>query len=91
ACASDLILSTYFLGSSATNSALTLNFLGEFSPNARGGTPFAPFQLEYPVIDSGQMLDLLISDYTFNTLLYHLHRFAIFFELLPCIYGNRYL
>ncbi|VDM12053.1 unnamed protein product [Wuchereria bancrofti] len=77
-CASDLVLATYFLGSSATNSDLTLNFLEEFSPNAQGGTPFAPPILQYPVPDSGQMLDFLISDYTFNTLLYHFHRKGIF-------------
>uniref|UniRef100_A0A0R3RRC3 BPI2 domain-containing protein n=1 Tax=Elaeophora elaphi TaxID=1147741 RepID=A0A0R3RRC3_9BILA len=78
ACASNLLLSTYLLSSSATNSDLTLNLLGEFSPNAQGGTPFAPPVLQYPVADSGQMFDLLISDYTFNTLLYHLHRKGVF-------------
>lgn len=80
-CASDLFLSTYLLGSSAANSHLTLNFLGEFSPiYAKGSTPFAAPILQYPVSDNGQMINLLVSDYTFNTLLYHLHRFAIFFE-----------
>ncbi|MCP9258865.1 LBP / BPI / CETP family protein [Dirofilaria immitis] len=77
-CAADLDLSTYFLGSSTTNYDLILNLLAEFSPNARGGTPFAPPILHYPISDSGQMLDLLISDYTLNTLLYHLHRKGIF-------------
>ncbi|KAL4001674.1 LBP / BPI / CETP family C-terminal domain protein [Acanthocheilonema viteae] len=77
-CASNLALSIYLLDSSATNSDLTFNLLGEFSPNAQGGTPFAPPLLQYPIPDSGKMFDLLISDYTFNTLLYHLHRKGIF-------------
>ncbi|VDK79623.1 unnamed protein product [Litomosoides sigmodontis] len=77
-CASDMVLSTSLLDSSSTNSDLTLNLLGEFSPNAQGDTPFAPPVLEFPVQDSGKMLDLLVSDYTFNTLLYHLHRRGVF-------------
>ncbi|VDM92070.1 unnamed protein product, partial [Onchocerca ochengi] len=77
-CASDLALSTYLLGSSTTNYDLTFGLVGEFSPKARGGTPFGPPMLQYPVLDSGQMFDLLLSDYTLNTLLYHLHRKDIF-------------
>uniref|UniRef100_A0A8R1TLB4 Lipid-binding serum glycoprotein C-terminal domain-containing protein n=1 Tax=Onchocerca volvulus TaxID=6282 RepID=A0A8R1TLB4_ONCVO len=77
-CASDLALSTYLLGSSTTNYDLTFDLAGEFSPNTQGGTPFGSPVLQYPVSDSGRMLDLLISDYMLNTLLYHLHRKGIF-------------
>ncbi|VDK27955.1 unnamed protein product [Gongylonema pulchrum] len=77
--ASDLALSTYLLGAYATNLDLTLSFVGEFSPNGRTGTiPFAPPILHYPNPYSAQMLDLLLSDYTINTLLYHLHRRGLF-------------
>lgn len=78
ACASDLVLSTYYLGSSATTTDFTLNLLGQFSSsNERGGTPFAPPPIQYPTPTSDRMFDLLISDYPLNTLLYHLHRFVV--------------
>ncbi|VDO47521.1 unnamed protein product [Onchocerca flexuosa] len=81
-CVSDLALSTYLLGSSTTNYDLTFSLVGEFSPNTRGGTPFGPPLLQFPILDSGQMIDILVSDYTFNSLLYHLHRFGIFSKYL---------
>uniref|UniRef100_A0A915PI86 Lipid-binding serum glycoprotein C-terminal domain-containing protein n=1 Tax=Setaria digitata TaxID=48799 RepID=A0A915PI86_9BILA len=83
-CASDLTLSTYLLGTVMANYDFILSLSGEFSPSARGGTPFPPPILQFPMISGGRMLDLLISDYTFNTLLYHLHRTGIFtFRLSP--------
>lgn len=73
--ASDLALSTYLLGTYATNFDFTLSLSGEFSPGARtGSTPFGPPVLHYPNLYGARMLDLLISDYTVNTLLYQLHR-----------------
>ncbi|VDN04444.1 unnamed protein product [Thelazia callipaeda] len=51
---------------------------GEFSPKAQGGTPFAPPILRFPTVNNAHMFDLLISDYTINTLLYHFHRADVF-------------
>jgi hypothetical protein len=55
-------------------------FSGEFSPLGRGGTPFAPQLIAFSRSPGTRMVDALISDFTINSLLYHLHRFTIVFR-----------
>jgi hypothetical protein len=55
-------------------------FSGEFSPLGRGGTPFAPQPIAFSRSPGSRMVDALISDFTINSLLYHLHRLTIVFR-----------
>lgn len=63
------LLNTY-----ATNSDFTVDLNGEFSPNAAGGTPFGAFPMQFPP-STGRMAEILVSDFTVNSLFYHLHRY----------------
>lgn len=60
-----------------------IDIAGEFSPRGLGGTPFGPFPMQFPTPLGGSMIEILISDFTINSLLYAMHRFVkfIFFEI----------
>lgn len=59
----------------ATNNDYTIELNGEFSPSGRGGTPFGAFPMHFPQKVGSKMAELLISDWTVNSLFYHLHKY----------------
>uniref|UniRef100_A0A915BX11 Lipid-binding serum glycoprotein C-terminal domain-containing protein n=1 Tax=Parascaris univalens TaxID=6257 RepID=A0A915BX11_PARUN len=71
---SDMILSLRTVNGYASQTDLILGLSGEFSPEGYGGTPFGPFPMSFPSPVGNRMLEVLISDYTINSLLYWLHR-----------------
>ncbi|KAH7696966.1 Protein F10D11.6 b, partial [Aphelenchoides avenae] len=69
----NILLNVQLLNTYATNSDFTVDLNGEFSPNAAGGTPFGAFPMQFPP-STGRMAEILVSDFTVNSLFYHLHR-----------------
>ena len=55
------------------------HFIGQVSSRAGGAVPFAPFPMEFNEHPGRRMVDLLISDFTINSLLFQLHRFSFRF------------
>ncbi|RCN45712.1 LBP / BPI / CETP family protein [Ancylostoma caninum] len=70
----DLYLSLQLLNTQVTANDFTIDIAGEISPNAQGGTPFGPFPTMFPSYCNNRMADIIVSDYTINSLLYWLHR-----------------
>ncbi|VDM19974.1 unnamed protein product [Wuchereria bancrofti] len=70
----NLVLTTQLLRSYATYYDYNLDLNGEFSPNGRGGTPFGPFPMQWPTSIGSPMIEILISDFTVNSLLYWMHK-----------------
>ncbi|EYB82936.1 hypothetical protein Y032_0346g3134 [Ancylostoma ceylanicum] len=70
----DLYLSLQLLNTQATSNDFTVDLTGEFSPYAQGGTPFGPFPTMFPSYYDNRMAEVIVSDYTINSLLYWLHR-----------------
>ncbi|EFO27155.1 hypothetical protein LOAG_01329 [Loa loa] len=70
----NLVLTTQLLRTYATFYDYNLDLNGEFSPNGRGGTPFGPFPMQWPTSVGLPMIEILISDFTLNSLLYWMHR-----------------
>uniref|UniRef100_A0A915PVA3 Lipid-binding serum glycoprotein C-terminal domain-containing protein n=1 Tax=Setaria digitata TaxID=48799 RepID=A0A915PVA3_9BILA len=70
----DLVLQAQLMRTYATFHDFTLDLYGEFSPYGRGGTPFSPFPMQWPLTVGGLMIEFMISDFTFNSLLYWMHR-----------------
>lgn len=70
----DLYLSVQLLNTYATNNDFTVDLTGEFSPNGQGGTPFGPFPTQFPGAFDNHMAEFILTDYTINTLFYHMHR-----------------
>ncbi|KAK6112868.1 LBP / BPI / CETP family C-terminal domain protein [Brugia pahangi] len=70
----NLVLTTQLLRSYATYYDYNLDLNGEFSPNGRGGTPFGPFPMQWPTPIGSPMIEILISDFTVNSLLYWMHK-----------------
>ncbi|TKR95969.1 hypothetical protein L596_010057 [Steinernema carpocapsae] len=69
----DLYLTVQLVNNYATFNDYTIELNGEFSPSGRGGTPFGAFPMFFP--PGGQrMAEALISDFTLNSLFYHMHR-----------------
>jgi hypothetical protein len=68
------ILSLNVLRTEATFKDFTVDLSGEFSENARGGTPFGPVPLQMPNTASNKMAELLVSDYVVNSLLFQMHK-----------------
>lgn len=62
------------MGGYATNNDYTIDINGEFSPNGAGGTPFGPYPLQFPYPVGSKMAEVLVSDFTVNSLFYWLHR-----------------
>ncbi|VDM69608.1 unnamed protein product [Strongylus vulgaris] len=70
----DLYLSLQLLNTQASSNDFTIDLNGEFSPNAQGGTPFGAFPISFPSPYDNKMAEIILSDYTINTLLYWLHK-----------------
>lgn len=71
---SNLYLSVQILNTQATSNDFTIDLSGEFSENGQGGTPFGAFPVSFPYAYDSHMIELIVSDYTINTLFYQLHR-----------------
>ncbi|KAH7726253.1 LBP / BPI / CETP familyN-terminal domain containing protein [Aphelenchoides avenae] len=71
---SNIYLTIQLLQSYATCNDYTIELNGEFSPYGRGGTPFGAFPMYFPSPVGDKMAEVLVSDWTINTLFYHLHR-----------------
>uniref|UniRef100_A0A0N5AF51 BPI2 domain-containing protein n=1 Tax=Syphacia muris TaxID=451379 RepID=A0A0N5AF51_9BILA len=71
----DLVLRLQITNAYATNYDYILDINGDFSPGGMGGVPFGPYALMFPQT-SNKMVDVLISDYTINSLLYQMHKKA---------------
>uniref|UniRef100_A0A915AYN4 Uncharacterized protein n=1 Tax=Parascaris univalens TaxID=6257 RepID=A0A915AYN4_PARUN len=67
---SHLALSLRSLRVHSTTNDQAIEFKGEFSPGGNGGTPFGPFPLNFPQPIGHRMIEVLISDFTLNSLLY---------------------
>lgn len=58
---------------------LEIDSVSEISLNGRGGTPFGAMKFNYPEdIKEGVMMQLIVSDFVPNTLMYHGHTIGIF-------------
>uniref|UniRef100_A0A183BT55 BPI2 domain-containing protein n=1 Tax=Globodera pallida TaxID=36090 RepID=A0A183BT55_GLOPA len=68
----NVFLDVRLLNTHATNRDFTVEVVGEFSVGGRGGTPFGAFPMQFPGYSGGKMVDILISDFTMNSLFYHL-------------------
>lgn len=71
---SNIYLTVQLLQSYATYNDYTIELNGEFSPGGTGGTPFGAFPMFFPEPVGNKMAEILISDWTINSLFYHLHR-----------------
>ncbi|VDM38557.1 unnamed protein product [Toxocara canis] len=71
---SDILLTTQILRTHATPNDYTVELNGEFSPGGRGGTPFGPFPMYFPEQVGSSMADILISDFTLNSLTFEMHK-----------------
>uniref|UniRef100_A0A0K0F9B6 BPI2 domain-containing protein n=1 Tax=Strongyloides venezuelensis TaxID=75913 RepID=A0A0K0F9B6_STRVS len=61
------------------NNILEIDSVSEISLNGRGGTPFGANKFNYPEdIKDGVMMQLIVSDFVPNTLMYHGHTIGIF-------------
>ncbi|KHN83853.1 hypothetical protein Tcan_18543 [Toxocara canis] len=70
----DLVLSLRIVNGYVTPNDLNIDVSGEFSPGGNGGTPFGPFPMQFPSPIGNRMVEVLISDYVINSLLYWKHR-----------------
>uniref|UniRef100_A0A914CI18 BPI2 domain-containing protein n=1 Tax=Acrobeloides nanus TaxID=290746 RepID=A0A914CI18_9BILA len=57
-----------------TSGGFVVGLKGEFSVGGRGGTPFCPSPLNFPSPTGDNMGEILISDYTVNSLFYAMHQ-----------------
>lgn len=57
----------------ATDHDFTIQLRGEFSVCGHGCTPFGAFPMHFPDCVGCKMVEILISDFTINSLFYHLH------------------
>lgn len=68
----------------ATSQFIEVQSKGEISYKGLGGTPFSPVVKPFPTSrDEPKMLEVVVSDYLLNSLLYHANRY---FELLLTIF-----
>ncbi|EYB82952.1 hypothetical protein Y032_0346g3140 [Ancylostoma ceylanicum] len=70
----DLYLSLQLLNIQATSNDFTVDITGECSPDAQAGTPFGPFPTTFPPYNGSRMVELILSDYSINSLLYWMHK-----------------
>ncbi|KAK0423330.1 hypothetical protein QR680_008084 [Steinernema hermaphroditum] len=70
----DIYLTVQLVNNYATYNDYTIELNGEFSPYGRGGTPFGAFPMFFPPGGGQRMAEAMISDYTINSLFYHMHR-----------------
>uniref|UniRef100_A0A0N4Z1S0 BPI2 domain-containing protein n=1 Tax=Parastrongyloides trichosuri TaxID=131310 RepID=A0A0N4Z1S0_PARTI len=78
--ANNLLLDYGILGNpKINNNVLEIDSISEISLNGRGGTPFGAVKFDYPEdIKDNVMMQLIVSDYVPNTLMYHGHTIGIF-------------
>ncbi|VDO65875.1 unnamed protein product [Onchocerca flexuosa] len=79
----DLKLNMHLMKVSSTPDHFQVGFLAAFGTEEIDKIPFYPFPMHFPQFSSQndkQMLDILISDYTANTLLYYLHKLLFKFN-----------
>lgn len=69
-----IYLNTELLGTHANQDEYIVDLNGQVSSRAGGAVPFAPFPMEFNEHPGRRMVDLLISDFTINSLLFQLHR-----------------
>uniref|UniRef100_A0A914LA55 BPI2 domain-containing protein n=1 Tax=Meloidogyne incognita TaxID=6306 RepID=A0A914LA55_MELIC len=69
----NIFLNIQLLQTYATTRDFTIEVNGGFSVCGRGCTPFGPFPMQFPPCVNCKMVEALISDYSINSLLYHLH------------------
>lgn len=69
----DVLLTTQLVNSFATNYYYEIDLNGEFSGRGFGGTPFGPFPMFWPTPVGAPMIEILISDFVINSLLYAMH------------------
>lgn len=65
---------------SATPDYFQLGLRATFTTEGMDNIPFDPFPMDFPQFYNGsnkRMLDLLISDYTINSLLYNMHKLLL--------------
>uniref|UniRef100_A0A0R3RM52 BPI2 domain-containing protein n=1 Tax=Elaeophora elaphi TaxID=1147741 RepID=A0A0R3RM52_9BILA len=84
---SNTVLNMKLIKISATPDYFQLGLRAAFGSQEMSETPFHPFPMHFPRFLNGnskRMLDVLISDYTINSLLYHMHKNdAIMFRVGP--------
>jgi hypothetical protein len=62
-----------------TKFGLEIESSGETSIHGRGGTPFGPVKVELPQsVNEDYMLQMIVSDYMPNSLMYHGHTIGLF-------------
>lgn len=65
---------------SANELGLELQSSGEVSLRGRGGTPFGPAEMKLPdIVNEESMLQMAVSDFVPNSLMYHGHTYAMKF------------
>lgn len=69
----NIFLNIQLLQTYATTRDFTIEVNGGFSVCGRGCTPFGPFPMQFPPCVNCKMVEVLVSDYSINSLLYHLH------------------
>ncbi|KAF7633517.1 hypothetical protein Mgra_00007098, partial [Meloidogyne graminicola] len=69
----NIYLNIQLLQTYASTRDFTIDINGGFSVCGRGCTPFGPFPMQFPPCVNCKMVEVLISDYSINSLLYHLH------------------
>ena len=70
----NVFLNVQVVNTYATDRDFTIELNGEFSVCGRGCTPFGAFPMQFPSCGTNcKMAEILISDFTINSLLYHLH------------------
>jgi hypothetical protein len=68
-----------------TDIGMEIDSVGEVSLRGRGGTPFGPIELQLPEAANEEvMLQMLVSDFLPNSLMYHGHTYEelLFFLIL---------
>lgn len=74
---SNIYLNVQLLQSLATKNDFTIDLNGEFSLYGGSGTPFGAFPINFPNLFGYKMAEILISDWTANSLFYQLHKFYL--------------
>ncbi|CAJ0575128.1 unnamed protein product, partial [Mesorhabditis spiculigera] len=70
----DVSVSLGLVKTEASKCGFAVDLDGEFSQNAVGGTPYTPIRTDFPEQCDSHQAELILSDYSINTLLYNLHQ-----------------
>uniref|UniRef100_A0A914YP94 Lipid-binding serum glycoprotein C-terminal domain-containing protein n=1 Tax=Panagrolaimus superbus TaxID=310955 RepID=A0A914YP94_9BILA len=68
------LLTTHLLQTFATSDDYIIALNGEVSEFGRGGTPFGAFFIDFPNKKVTKMIEILVSDFTMNSLFYLMHK-----------------